>query len=475
MLFNSIPFVILVLVTLVIYYLPLMRRHQVLVLVAASFVFYAWERPILLLLLLASILINVVTSYFIAVDKVSRQRLWAVLGVTLNLGLLLFFKYSPLFAKTFMGGDASSIGHFLITLPLPIGISFFTFQGISLVVEVFRDQQHRKAGKAHTEPPVNVPRNFMEHLRNTALFKAFFPYLIAGPIVKAHEFYPQIGPKKFRDIHWEAAFRALTIGYFLKMVIADNMKDATFWIEYPFFMNDSGLALAALLFGYSMQIFADFAGYSLIAIGLGYLFGYVLPTNFNFPYISRSFSEFWTRWHISLSTWLREYLYIPLGGNRKGKLRTYLNLFIVMFLGGLWHGAAWSYAVWGTFHGTALAVERLVKNRIRFPNHWISEVFRVLVVFSFVTLAWLLFKLPRIEHVFAYLNVMFRNYAATRYLIVACVLTYSAPVIAYYAWHLLKRQWGPQMQKYEFLLLGALLVGIALNSGSPQKFIYFQF
>jgi alginate O-acetyltransferase complex protein AlgI len=474
MLFNSISFVILVAVTFGLYYTPFMRRWQVLTLVAASFVFYAYERPILLLLLLASIAINVVTSYFVAVDKVSRQRFWAVMGVVLNLGLLLFFKYSPLFATSFLGGAATSLGRFLITIPLPIGISFFTFQGISLVVEVFRDQRSRDNEGSDSGPRV-VPRNFMDHLANTALFKSFFPYLVAGPIVKAHEFYPQIEPKNFRAIRWEAAFRALTIGYFLKMVVADNMKDATYWIEYPFFMNDSGFALTALIFGYSMQIFADFAGYSLIAIGLGHLFGYVLPINFNFPYISRSFSEFWTRWHISLSTWLREYLYYPLGGNRRGKVRTYVNLFIVMFLGGLWHGAAWSYAIWGTFHGTALAAERLCENRIRLPKHWLVDVFRALAVFAFVTLAWLLFKLPRIEHVFSYLSVLIQNYASTRYVIVACVVTYSLPVIAYYAWHLLKQRWAVQLQRYEFLLLGMMLVAIVLNSGSPQKFIYFQF
>jgi alginate O-acetyltransferase complex protein AlgI len=235
------------------------------------------------------------------------------------------------------------------------------------------------------------------------------------------------------------------------------------------------LTLTALIFGYSMQIFSDFAGYSLIAIGLGHLFGYALPTNFNFPYISRSFSEFWKRWHISLSTWLREYLYYPLGGNRRGKVRTYINLFIVMFLGGLWHGAAWSYAIWGTFHGTALAAERLCEGRIRLPKHWMIDILRAVVVFSFVTLAWLLFKLPRIEHVFSYLNILIHNYAATRYLLVACVVTYSLPVIAFYAWHLLKQRWGVQLQKYEFVIFGALLVAIILNSGSPQKFIYFQF
>jgi alginate O-acetyltransferase complex protein AlgI len=474
MLFNSIPFTVLVAITFGVYYLPFMRPWQVQVLILASFIFYAYEQPVLLLLLLASISINVLTSYWVAVDRPSRQRFWAVLGVTLNLSLLLFFKYGPLFARSFLGNTTSSIGRFLTMIPLPIGISFFTFQGISLVVEVFRDQRPSHAGGRHSEARV-VPHNFWQHLRNTALFKSFFPYLVAGPIVKAHEFYPQIGGKKFTDIQWESAFRALTVGYFLKMVVADNMKDATFWLEYPFFLNDSALALVALLFGYSMQIFADFAGYSLIAIGLGHLFGYALPTNFNFPYISRSFSEFWRRWHISLSTWLRDYLYFPLGGNRRGKMRSYLNLFVVMFLGGLWHGAAWSYAVWGTFHGTALAAERFCKSRIRLPQHWLVDVLCGSAVFSFVTLAWLLFKLPRIEDVFAYLGAMMHNSGATRYLIVACVLTYSVPVILYYCWNLLQQRLPAQIRKYEFLVFGVLLVAIVLNSGSPQKFIYFQF
>ena len=360
-------------------------------------------------------------------------------------------------------------------IPLPIGISFFTFQGISLVVEVFREEHSPQNRKSRSLARV-VPHSFLEHLRNTALFKSFFPYLIAGPIVKAHEFYPQIRTKKFREIDWNAIFRALTVGYFLKLVVADNIKDATFWLEHPFFLNDSTFTLLALLFGYSMQIFADFAGYSLIAIGLGHLFGYKLPTNFNFPYLARSFSDFWKRWHISLSTWLREYLYIPLGGNRRGPIRTYFNLLVVMFLGGLWHGAAWSYAIWGTFHGLALATERLLKNRIRLPRNRLVETLRILVVFSFVTLAWLLFKLPRFEHVISYVRALTTNhFFPTRYLIVACIATYAAPVVGYYVWHLLRQYRPAQSQRYEFLVFGALLAGIALNSGSPQKFIYFQF
>jgi alginate O-acetyltransferase complex protein AlgI len=470
--FNSVIFVGLVCATFVLYYLPVFRNWQILILIAASFVFYSYEQPVLLLLLLVSIAINVVTSYLVAVDKPSRQRLWAVLGVALNLSLLLFFKYGPLFAKSFFGGGTTDLGRFLIAIPLPIGISFFTFQGISLVVEVFRDRHSPKSGQAHHQV---VPRNLIEHLRNTALFKSFFPYLVAGPIVKAHEFYPQIGVKLFNNIQWERAFRALVIGYFLKMVVADNLKDATFWLEYPYFQSEPSITLVILVFGYSMQIFADFAGYSLIAIGLGHLFGYSLPINFNFPYISRSFSEFWRRWHISLSTWLREYLYYPLGGNRRGKGRTYLNLFIVMFLGGLWHGAAWSYAIWGTFHGCALAAERLVKDKIRIPENRAFNIIRAGIVFSFVTFAWLLFKLPKFDQVLEYVLSFFRNFhIPVRDLLIAAVLTYSIPVISYYAWHF-AREKRPQLKRYEFLILGALVAAIVVNSGSAQKFIYFQF
>lgn len=470
MLFTSLPFVVLVLITLSLYYLPVFRRWQVPLIIVASFIFYSWESPYLLTLLVVSIVINVVSSYYIARGSPARQKLWAILGVVTNLAVLMFFKYSPLFANTFLGGDHGTLGHFLMTIPLPIGISFFTFQGISLVVEVFRSKQPN-------DPfgyPEMVPQSFREHLKNTMLFKTFFPNLVAGPIIKAHEFYPQIHTKLLRDLPWNTAFRSLVIGYFLKMVIADNLKDTTFWIAYPYFLNESSVTLAVMLFGYSMQIFADFAGYSLIAIGLAALFGYHLPQNFNYPYISRSFAEFWRRWHISLSTWLKEYLYLPLGGNRKGEARTYFNLFIVMFLGGLWHGAGWSYAVWGTFHGLALAAERLACKKIRLPDHPLIAIVQALLVFGFVTLAWLLFKLPEFPHVIAYLGAMLENRAATNTTHVSHVLWYSAPVVAYYGWYLLKRRM-PAVERGEFLLLGILLAAIILDSGTTGAFIYFQF
>jgi alginate O-acetyltransferase complex protein AlgI len=445
-------------------------------LIGSSFVFYAYGQPGLLLLLLASISINVVTSYQIAQGSRARRKFWAVLGVALNLGLLLFFKYGPLVARTFWTdlSTPNSLGNFLATIPLPIGISFFTFQGISLVVEVYRGSEDGNLPDQRI-----VRRSFREHLRNTALFKAFFPQLVAGPIVTAPEFYWQIRPKTLREIDWDSVLRALVLGYFLKMVVADNLAEITYWLAYPYFLRFSQRCLLMMLFGYSIQIFADFAGYSLIAIGWARLFGYRLPINFDFPYLARSFSEFWRRWHISLSNWLRHYLYFPLGGNRKGQLRTYFNLFVVMFLGGLWHGAAWSYAVWGTFHGLALAAERLCRERLRLPLNRLPNVIRIAAVFSFVTFAWLLFKLPNITHVTAFLKALspMRNsddwFSASFYQI----LIYTTPVLLYYGLHIIRMRPGyaSLVARWEFLPLGTMLACLVLNSGFSASFIYFQF
>ncbi|MEO7425752.1 MAG: MBOAT family O-acyltransferase [Fibrobacteria bacterium] len=474
MLFTSLSFLMLLSATFALYYLPFLARFQVLILIVASFVFYASAKPWLLAILVLSCAVNAVSSFGIfRSESLAAQRGWAVLGVAVNLGLLVFFKYSRLIFQS-LGGDVSQvqgIGGFLLTIPLPIGISFFTFQGISLVIDTFR---WKKKG----EPIPFFARTFWRHFYNTTFFKAFFPQLIAGPIVKAHQFLPQIGPKRFSELNWEPAFRFLVTGYFLKMVIADNLKDQTFWIAPPYFLGYSTINLAGLLFGYSMQIFADFAGYSLIALGLAEIFGYRLPQNFRFPYVSRTFSEFWTRWHISLSTWLREYLYIPLGGNRKGKGRTYFNLFTVMFLGGLWHGAAWSYAVWGTFHGLALAAERLLQgNSQEKRSHWALDGLRMVFVFAFVTLAWLLFKLPHFGDVIEYVKAMGRNTGLPlNKVMMMLIAIYSLPVLLYHAHHLSE---GGALEKrlgeWRFIGYGVMLFLIAVSAGGSGEFIYFQF
>ncbi len=467
MLFNSSIFLLLLVVTFSVYYIPLLAKYQVQILIVSSLAFYAYGQPILLILLLVSALINTLTSYAVVNSKPSMLKFYAVLGVAANLTILCFFKYSPLFAKSFFDTTAG-FGHFLLMIPLPIGISFYTFEGVSLLIDVYSNKHH---------DVLTIDKSFKAHVYKTLFFISFFPHLIAGPILKAYEFYPQIGNKKFADIDWSYVFKKLTIGYFLKMVIADNLANFTFWMAYPYFKSLSSVDLVTMVFGYSFQIFADFAGYSLIALGLAKLFGYNLNENFNFPYISSSFSEFWTRWHISLSTFLKQYLYIPLGGNRKGKIRTYLNLLVTMILGGLWHGAAWSYAIWGLFHGLALAIERFFSNDARTAKHSLPRrLIMGVTVFVFVSAAWVLFKLP-FEYVVDYFkSIVVNGKMPANSNNIMLIAIYSIPVILYHLVYLCRSaRYAVSFKKYEFAGYGLLLFLIAVNSGPSNSFIYFQF
>jgi len=467
MLFNSFSFVILVTITAVIYYLPLCRNYQAFILVISSFCFYAVNHPMLLFLLLFSVLINAIASFCAFHSSRILARGIAVIGVVINLAMLMFFKYSPMIGATFFKGN--SVGDFLETVPLPVGISFFTFQGITLVVDSF------KTRGSDILPKITVT-NPARHALNTGVYISFFAQLVAGPIVKAHNFIPQIRSKLLKDVDWNTFFSALVLGYFLKMVVADNLKDQTFWIAYPYYELKSPIMLLTLLGAYSVQIFADFAGYSSIAIGLGCLFGYKLPQNFRTPYSSKSFAEFWTRWHITLSEFLKEYVYIPLGGNRKGCIRTYANLLFVMCIGGLWHGAAWSYAVWGLYHGILLVVERIL-TRISFLNFRVWRCLRVGFVFSFVSLGWLLFKLPDIEHAFGYLRAILLN--KTEFSVSVAfwaMLIYSLPVLIYHIWMALRHRVSPRWySRMESVAFGVMLFLIVVNSGFPGAFVYFQF
>lgn len=472
MLFNSFDFVGLVVVTFTLYYLPFLRKVQVGLLIGSSLFFYGFNNPKLLILLLFSVAINITTSYLVVHGPATRRRLFATVGVIVNLLILAFFKYSPLLGQTFFLTDGG-ISAFLVQIPLPIGISFFTFEGVSLLVDAFR-------GRNIPEYRSLVAKHMPRHALNTTLFITFFPHLVAGPILKAHDFIPQIQAKFYRDIDWEYCFKALVTGYFLKMVIADQLNHQTFWIEYPYFQSYSSTVLIGLLVGYSIQIFADFAGYSLIAIGVAELYGYRLMQNFNFPYIATSFSEFWRRWHISLSTFLKEYLYIPLGGNRRGSTRTYLNLLVTMVLGGLWHGASWNFAVWGAFHGLALAVERFWKDRFPLVQNpgLLHQVASGVMVFGFVTWAWLLFKLTDFTHIIQFMKTIYVNYNMPNYwALLVYVGIYSLPVVAYHGIYLWKKT-PAREQLYanlEPFIYGFMLFGILTNSGLGADFIYFQF
>lgn len=471
MLFTQVEFFVFLIITFLLYYAPFQKQswysnYQIGILIIASFFFYAYNNLNLLILLVLSILINAVTSFYIVYGNPKFRKLWATTGVAINLATLAIFKYAGLFASAFsIGGN---LGSFLISIPLPIGISFYTFQGISLMIDIYQEKEDVK--KTMTDPSLT------RHTLNTTLFISLFSQLIAGPILKATDFFGQLGPKYFKNITWHSAITNLILGYFLKAVVADNLNIFTTRISSYSTANFSKLEILTLILGYSYQIFADFAGYSLIAIGLGKLFGYSFPDNFNFPYIANSFSDFWRRWHISLSTFLRLYLYFPLGGNRKGKLRTYFNLMITMVLGGFWHGAQWGYLYWGLGHGVLLALERLFADYGLVSKNKIYQIFKQVLVFGAVTSLWFFFIFPNITDILKFNDYFFNR--APLYPLPTTMFVYVAMlsgfVVLYHQYYRLKSKINlpPLVADIGYALL---LVVTLLNAGFPDNFVYFQF
>ncbi|WP_024509623.1 MBOAT family O-acyltransferase [Bradyrhizobium sp. ARR65] len=454
MTFTSWQFAVFAAIVFGVYYLPPVRPFQVQLLVAASLFFYGYGQPELLPLPGVA-----VGGTYLFLVLALRDRRWLPVGIIFNLALLAFFKYKFLFfdPKAPVLVDVAAID-FLLKLPLPVGISFFVFHNISLLVDLTREKK------------APAPS-----LADVFLYIIFFPQLVSGPITRAGLFLPQIEPKRFSEIPVVEAAKWVLIGFFFKLYVANNLNEMTSYMDFPFYetLQTQDRWLLVILYGY--QIYADFFGYSSIAIGLGLLFGYRLPINFDLPYISASFSEFWTRWHISLSTWLRTYLYIPLGGNRCGKLRTYLNLIIVMGLGGLWHGAGFSYLIWGLMHGLLLAIERPFLKTFETINSAGFRALRIAVVFSCVTMLWIFFKLPNFDHAVSYISGMFRpstNPNPTK-LFYDLALLYSLPVILQ---HLrLGVLFERRLATWEPYVYGALGALAYLEAGPTTAFIYFQF
>lgn len=481
MLFASWPFVVLMATSFCLFHIARSQSFQTAVLIAASAVFYGYGQPKLLTLLVGSALINGFASYAVRCLESPRLRFAvAAGGVALNLGILGLFKYGGLLGRALgpaLHAPPSAVD-WLVALPLPIGVSFYTFQGISLVVDEYRGVTGASGDTAmRGELAAPLPR----FMADTLLFIMLFPQLVAGPILKAHDFYPQITAKRLADVNFGYAFKALVTGYFLKLVVADNLAEQTFWMRWPYCEGQSSLILVMLLVGYSAQIFADFAGYSLIAQGCAALFGYRLFDNFNFPYIASSFSDFWRRWHISLSSWLREYLYIPLGGNRHGTTRTLLNLIVVMILGGMWHGAAWRYGTWGLLHGAALAGERLLSGpaaarRSGSEGPWITRWLRMGFVFAFVSFAWLFFVMPSLAEVQGFLRAMAFNLQTPVAWWLGLVLAlYIVPVAFYHllgGFSAIRRRLPVSFVEFGY---GAMIVAMIFNHGNAATFIYFQF
>ncbi|MBN9086457.1 MAG: MBOAT family protein [Reyranella sp.] len=357
------------------------RRHGLhkLAIIAASYIFYAAWSTKFTLLLLASVCLNWGTGRLIGASGDKRQRRLVVgVGVALNLALLGYFKYWNFFIENFdellrSAGLQAEMPYWEIVLP--VGISFFTFQGISYIVDLYRGDLDR-------------PRRFVDVM----LFISFFPHLVAGPIVRAASFLPQLEkPPNPNRVFVSLGVCLVGWGVFKKAVVANwlsvDLVDPVFRTPLEY----GGADILMAVYGYAIQIYCDFSAYSDIAIGVAALLGYRFQRNFHQPYRAPSLQDFWRRWHMSLSSWLRDYLYIPLGGSKKGRVRTYVNLLLTMVIGGLWHGAAWHYVVWGALHGGGLAVERATGLDRASPWPW-RQVLRIVLVFHFVCFCWIFFR-----------------------------------------------------------------------------------
>jgi alginate O-acetyltransferase complex protein AlgI len=471
--FVSWPFAVLLLVVMA-GRLTIGRRHNepafIALLIAAGAVFYAWHVPAYLLILLASTSVDYVAGLLLGgtpFEQRTRRRL--ILGASLatNLGLLSFFKYGNFLVQSLFdveavfGGTAQGP---LLDIVLPIGISFYTFEAMSYTIDVYRGQ---------IRPLRSFPQFF--------LFISFFPHLVAGPIVRAWEFLPQVGrPRRLRAAALYEGAWLLTTGYFLKAVCADNLAAYVnaYWDRgYDPQATATEALLLALMF--SGQIFADFAGYSNIARGVAYLLGYRLPINFNAPYIATSFRNFWQRWHITLSRWLRDYLYVSFGGSRLSRRRTYLNLMLVMALGGLWHGAAYTFLVWGLLHGMALVIERMLgfhRDRVEWGTG-LARVAWPVVVQAIVLIAWIFFRSASVLDAFRFLGNIVRMDLSAPPVWAYPGLVFLMPLALLHAWTWVEeRDWPAHAAVVARPALAAMMIWatFALH-GQASAFIYFQF
>jgi alginate O-acetyltransferase complex protein AlgI len=370
-LFPTVTFALFFLIVLPVSWalMPYQRAWQVWILLA-SYVFYGWWDWRFVFLLSGSTIVNHVLAVAIhRASSIAARKTFLALALAFDLGLLGYFKY----ANFFLSSADNVFGmSWIAHVVLPVGISFFTFMAISYVVDTYRG--------------ILVPAS----LARFAVFQAFFPHLVAGPIVRASELLPQLErPRDPRRVDVSRAFVLIVVGLFLKVVIANHLAAHIVDEVFAAPNRHSSLEVLVGVYGYAVQIFADFCGYTNIAIGVALLLGFQFPQNFASPYTAVSLQDFWRRWHMTLSRWLRDYLYIPLGGSRKGTWMTYRNLMLTMLLGGLWHGAAWTFVAWGAIHGTGLALERALGWQ---PTSTAAQWFGRVLTFNVVCFAWIFFR-----------------------------------------------------------------------------------
>lgn len=490
MLFNSIEFLIFLIVVVTTLAAIKHRKFQhILILVASYFFFYYTSNYLIVLLIFTTIWDYYFGNIIYKTKDHKTKKLILVISLIGNLGLLGFFKYAnfTITQINFLGNQLNFATHIpLLDIALPIAISFYTFHSITYTVGLYRNQ-------------ITPARSFTEY----AIFVAFFPQLVAGPILKAKEFLPQLREKidSFKsgiglrqiiitEANLKIGITLISLGFFKKMFIADNVSG----LVNSVFSNPIGLESFTIIlatFAFGVQIYCDFSGYSDIAIGIALILGLKIPINFNKPYFATSPSDFWRKWHISLSTWLRDYLYIPLGGNKKSKPRTYLNLLIVMFLGGFWHGASWNFILWGVMHGLYLSIHKIISDKFPFLTVHpffktkIGKIMSIIITQYFIFLAWIPFRVSDTESMlysiqkYIFLDfqildtvVFIQSHKIRIMILIVFVLLHF---ISYRKGNLplLISNWNI---KYWFLFLICIILPILFfYPGNSEDFIYFQF
>ncbi|QYE99470.1 MBOAT family O-acyltransferase [Paraclostridium sordellii] len=468
MVFSSLVFLFVFLPLIIfIYYISKDKYKNYLILTASLF-FYAWGEPIYIVIMLLSIAVNFIFGKKVCKDNIrSNRKIWLVMSIVFNISMLGIFKYTGFFIENINRVFKNNITDPGIALPL--GISFFTFQAMSYVIDVYRDD-------------AKVQNNLL-HL---ALYISLFPQLVAGPIVRYQTVADQIENRKHTMQKFENGVSRFIIGLAKKVLLSNSLGMLA---DNVFNTQISELTVLSAWLGiiaYSLQIFFDFSGYSDMAIGLGNMFGFEFLENFNYPYISKSASEFWRRWHISLGSWFRDYIYIPLGGSKKGKLRNYINLFIVWFLTGFWHGASWTFIAWGLYFGALIAIEKAFLGKILdkiYPP--ISHLYLVLVVM----IGWIFFRANSFTYAFNYIKLLFGldnnllyNNSTIMYLndygyVIVLSIIFSMPIIpvlknklhefkASHAYYIIKSI------VYMFMF-GAIVIELVNSTYNP--FLYFRF
>ena len=475
MIFNSFEFIIFFVVFLFLYFGVLKdRTHRIILCLIGSYLFYGWwDWRFLSLILFSTVVDYSIGRSIFRSDSPGKKKNLVFLSLLANLGLLAIFKYFNFFIDSFQNittlmGFSFSV--YTLNIILPVGISFYTFQTLSYTLDIYR-------GKLKPE------NNFLIY----STYVAFFPQLVAGPIVRAGDLLPQFQKEHtFDSRRFISGMGLILLGFFKKVAVADTVAiivDRGF--ENPELFPTINIIIFVLL--YAVQIYGDFSGYSDIAIGIARILGYDFPVNFRFPYFARDFSDFWKRWHISLSSWLRDYLYISLGGNRKGKFNTQRNLMLTMLLGGLWHGASWTFVFWGFLHGLYLVLQRVLAP----VNDFLAKImfkklhifFNIVLTFSLVCLAWIFFRAQTFGDAFYIIGkiLSFEEMGLSYIRYKFDIIRVLPPVFALFAGELFHQKYPVDeliLQKpvFRYIAFSAIIWMILLfGSFSHNQFIYFQF